>query len=123
MQKRRLFYFLAIVFLIFLGLSSRKVSGIPEETGDALWAMMVFCLIRLVFIRQKLSCIALASLLVSYAVEFQQMIKWSWLVEFRRTFIGHMLLGQGFLWIDLVAYTIGIVIVFLIFSRVEKVWK
>lgn len=123
MQKRRLFYFLAIVFLIFLGLSSRKVSGIPEETGDALWAMMVFCLIRLVFIRQKLSCIALASLLVSYAVEFQQMIKWSWLVEFRRTFIGHMLLGQGVLWIDLVAYTIGIVIVFLIFSRVEKVWK
>lgn len=123
MQKRRLFYFLAIVFLIFLGLSSRKVSGIPEETGDALWAMMVFCLIRLVFIRQKLSCIALASLLVSYAVEFQQMIKWSWLVEFRRTFIGHMLLGQGFLWIDLVAYTIRIVIVFLIFSRVEKVWK
>ncbi len=123
MQKRRLFYFLAIVFLIFLGLSSRKVSGIPEETGDALWAMMVFCLIRLVFIRQKLSCIALASLLVSYAVEFQQMIKWPWLVEFRRTFIGHMLLGQGFLWIDLVAYTIGIVIVFLIFSRVEKVWK
>ncbi|MBR3454851.1 MAG: hypothetical protein IKH26_05980 [Bacteroidaceae bacterium] len=33
------------------------------------------------------------------------------LVPFRCTFFGHMMLGQGFLWIDLVAYLIGIAII------------
>ena len=30
----------------------------------------------------------------------------------RSTFLGHMLLGQGFLWSDLLAYTIGIAVIY-----------
>ena len=65
-------------------------------------------------IRRKLTTVAVTALITSYAVEFSQMLSSEWLVKLRSTFLGHMLLGQGFLWIDLIAYTIGIIIIYLI---------
>ena len=55
-----------------------------------------------------------------FIVEFSQLITWSFLVEFRKTFLGHVMLGQGFLWVDLVAYTIGIACIFGLFRLFEK---
>lgn len=52
-------------------------------------------------------CLLLA-LAICYGVELSQLIQVSWLVAIRRTTIGHLILGQGFLWSDLVAYTIGV---------------
>jgi len=101
-------------------LLSRKVSFVPAETGDALWAVMVFCLCRAVLIRKPLGLIALISLLVSYGVEASQLIQWDWLVRLRSTTLGHLLLGQGFLWKDLVAYTIGVATIYLCAKRFER---
>ena len=110
---------IGIVVLIPLGLLSRQVSWIPAETGDALWAMMVFCLWRIILFRCRLSTVAIISLAHSFLVEFSQMLTWPWLVSFRSTFIGHMMLGQGFLWIDLLAYVIGIACIYIIFRVIE----
>jgi hypothetical protein len=41
-------------------------------------------------------------------------------VSFRSTFIGHMMLGQGFLWIDLLAFLIGISLIYWVFYAIEK---
>ena len=49
-------------------------------------------------------------------------ICWPWLVSFRSTFIGHMMLGQGFLWIDLLAYLIGISLIYWVFHAIEQRW-
>ena len=49
-----------------------------------------------------------------FAVEFSQLLNFEWLKAVRSTFIGHMLLGQGFLWSDLLSYTIGVALMTLI---------
>ena len=121
MIKRKLLIpIIGIILLIPIGLISRRIDWIPTETGDALWAMMVFCLWRIVLHNKKLPTVAIVSLAHCYLVEFSQMITWRWLVSFRQTFIGHMMLGQGFLWIDLLAYSIGIIVIYMIFSKIEE---
>lgn len=121
MIKSKLFTpIIGIILLIPIGLISRRIGWIPTETGDALWAMMVFCLWRIVLQNKKLPLVAITSLAHCYLVEFSQMITWRWLVSFRQTFIGHMMLGQGFLWIDLLAYSIGIIVIYMIFSKIEE---
>jgi len=115
-----MYYLVAMAVTIVIGLLSRKLSFVPAETGDALWAVMVFCLCRAVMVRQRLFVIALISLLISYGVEASQLIQWEWLTQFRSTTFGHLVLGQGFLWQDLVAYTIGIATIYLCAMWFEK---
>ena len=112
MLKQRLRYLTGIAVLIALGLLSRKIRIVPNACGDALWAMMVYCCWRIVLIEKPPAVSAAAALITSYAVEFSQMLKPEWLVNLRSTFLGHMLLGQGFLWSDLLAYMIGIAVIF-----------
>jgi len=119
-KSKLLIPIIGIILLIPIGLISRRIGWIPTETGDALWAMMVFCLWRIVLQNKKLPTVAITSLVHCYLVEFSQMITWRWLVSFRQTFIGHMMLGQGFLWIDLLAYSIGIIVIYMIFSKIEE---
>ena len=110
-MTKRVFYIIAIALLIVLGLSSRKVTFLPDEIGDGLWSMALFCFLRFIFVNRKLKDIAIATLILSYLVEFSQLIRWEWLVTVRSTFIGHMLLGQGFVWWDLLAYSIGVIVI------------
>jgi hypothetical protein len=119
-QRKILVSLIGIIVLIPLGLYSRHLKWIPEETGDALWAMMVFCLWRIILVKQSLRLVAIISLTHSFLVEFSQILRWSWLVSFRSTFIGHMMLGQGFLWTDLLAYLIGILLIFCLFQSMER---
>ena len=110
--KLRIFYLSGIAVLIALGLLSRRVRFVPAACGDALWAMMVYCCFRIIFIRKPMVISAVAALITSFAIEFSQMLTPDWLVKIRSTFLGHMLLGQGFLWSDLLAYTIGIAVIY-----------
>ena len=119
-QKVRTCYLIGLALIIVSGLLSRKVDWLPEETGDALWAIMVYCLLRVIFPTARLLYIAIGSLTISYCVEFSQLIRWPWLVEFRSTTVGHLMLGQGFLWSDIVAYTIGIILFYLLNDYIEK---
>ena len=112
-MTKRVFYIIAIALLIVLGLSSRKVTFLSDEIGDGLWSMALFCFLRFIFVNRKLKDIAIATLILSYLVEFSQLIRWEWLVAIRSTFIGHMLLGQGFVWWDLLAYSIGVIVIYL----------
>ena len=122
-HKRRWGYFLALVVVIAIGLLSRRVSFLPNETGDALWVIAVYCLYRMIWCKELLKNIAWWSLLTAYAVEFSQLIRWGWLVSIRSTVIGHLLLGQGFQWLDILAYTIGVIIVYAITTLIERFQK
>ncbi len=119
MKRKIIISLIGIVVLIPLGLYSRRISWLPEETGDALWAMMVFCFWRIILVKSKLRTVAIVSLAHSFIVEFSQLLRWQWLVSFRNTFVGHMMLGQGFLWTDLVAYVIGITIIYWVFKALH----
>ena len=118
-MKKRIRLFLVIIILIILGLLSRKIRILPDSVGDALCAMMIYCCWRIVLLKKERYVSALAALVTSYAVEFSQLLTMDWLVRIRSTFLGHMLLGQGFLWSDLAAYAAGIAVIFLLTTGIE----
>jgi hypothetical protein len=97
-----------LIIIIFLGIISRKINFIPLCLGDFLYAVMIFLLIRIFLINHKLIQIAVISILICYSIELFQLYQSDWIIAARKTLFGKYLLGQGFLWSDLVAYTFGI---------------
>jgi len=93
---------------------SRKIPSIPLCVGDLLYAVMIYFLSRIIFINKKSLSIIILSLLICYGIEFLQLYQAEWMLELRKTLFGRYVLGQGFLWTDILAYTFGIVITFLL---------
>lgn len=108
-------YLLGIWVVIGLGLASRRyASALPTlvatYAGDVLWAVMVFGIIGMLATEWSTRRVAIAALLVTYAVELSQLYQAPWLEFFRRTGGGGFILGYGFLWSDLACYTVGVLI-------------
>jgi hypothetical protein len=108
MFKARLPYIIAVILVIALGLLSRKMAAIPLWIGDVLWALMVYLLVRALLITAPLKQVVLISLLFCFAIEFSQLYQAPWINHVRSTILGHLILGQGFLWGDLLAYLVGV---------------
>lgn len=122
MQKNtRFFYFILIITTIILGILSRKVDGVPTFFGDSLYAVMVYFGLRMFFINLNLKKTAILALVFCFCIEFLQLYRAEWMLEIRRTTLGHYVLGQGFLWSDLGFYTLGVLIAIGIdFNLVKK---
>jgi Protein of unknown function (DUF2809) len=110
-------YFLAVVITILLGLASRKFShflfsSLAENAGDALWAMMVYFGLRFLFLKKSMLTAFFLSFLFSFGIEFSQLYQEDWINQIRGTMLGALILGKGFLTVDLIRYTTGIVIAF-----------
>ncbi|MBB4803174.1 signal transduction histidine kinase [Flavobacterium nitrogenifigens] len=114
MKKTRIYYTLIFFSIIFLGILSRKISFIPLWIGDFLYAVMIYFLIRIFLPFKKASIIFLLSLITCYSIEFLQLYQGEWMVELRKTLFGRYVLGQGFLWSDIIAYTFGIITAFIV---------
>jgi len=110
MFKSRSFYAILIVITIILGLLSRRIAGVPLFIGDVLWATMIYFMVRFLFIHKPVKFIVIASLLFCYAIEFSQLYQAPWIDNIRHTFIGELVLGEVFVWGDLLSYTVGVVI-------------
>jgi hypothetical protein len=98
--------------VIALGLASRKFESslapvLAENAGDALWTGAIF--ISLAFCRPQTHPIILGLVAfgISIAVELSQLADAHWLNEIRKTLPGRLLLGAGFLWVDLIRYLAG----------------
>ena len=111
-QKNRISYFLITLLVIFLGIVSRKIDGIPTFIGDVLYAVMIYFGIRFLFFSLPRIQSMLLALLFCYCIEFQQLYQADWILNLRNSILGHYVLGQGFLWSDLVFYTIGITVAY-----------
>ncbi|MGN8068124.1 DUF2809 domain-containing protein [Mucilaginibacter sp. 22184] len=109
MDRLRVTYTCLIVIAISSGLLSRHFSFIPLFIGDILWALMVYFIMRFLFIDKPVKLIVITSLLFCYIIEFSQLYKAPWINNLRHTLFGRLVLGEGFLWSDLLCYTIGIV--------------
>ena len=112
MRRNRFFCFFSIAFTIIIGLTSRRYAHyLPEflnlGLGDALWAVMMYWIISFIFPTQSILKTALLCLGICFLVEFSQLLKTDWLIGIRNNRFGKLVLGQGFLWSDLIAYTIG----------------
>ncbi len=108
-------YLIYAVAVIFLGLASRKYSPylpmfLSENAGDALWAMMVYFGFRFLLARKPILLSILFSLLFSFSIEFSQLYQADWINQIRSTWFGALVLGKGFLTVDLIRYTVGILL-------------
>jgi hypothetical protein len=112
-NRNRLSYFIAGCVVIALGLGSRRYASwlpkfLAEYSGDALWALMVFVGIGFFVPRWSSFRVAAAALLFAFAVECSQLYHAPWIDGLRRMRLGGLILGFGFLWGDLLCYTIGV---------------
>ncbi|MFF2175911.1 DUF2809 domain-containing protein [Lysinibacillus sp. NPDC058147] len=108
-------YLIVIIITIFLGLASRKwslllPSFVAQNAGDMLWAMMVYFGFRLLLVRKSTFTAMWLSFLFSFSIEFSQLYQEDWINQIRGTTLGALILGKGFLVVDLVRYTVGIII-------------
>jgi hypothetical protein len=107
MKSNRLNYFIIALLVMLLGIFSRKISGISLFTGDVLYAVLIYFGFRFLFIESKKSTSLLLSLLFCFGIEILQLVQIDLLIAIRKTTLGHYILGQGFLWLDLFCYFIG----------------
>jgi glycopeptide antibiotics resistance protein len=108
-------YFIAVIITILLGLASRKYSHLlfsflAENAGDVLWAMMVYFGFRFLFLKKSMVAAVFFSFVFSFGIEFSQLYQEDSINQIRGTTLGALILGKGFLTVDLIRYTIGIVI-------------
>ena len=120
MSGSRVIYLVGIAITIILGLLSRQFTVIPLFIGDILWATMVYFIIRFLFIKGTIKQIAIYSLLFCYSIEFSQLYKAPWIDNLRHSLFGHLVLGDTFLWGDMLCYTVGVVLGILVDRRVQK---
>lgn len=112
-HRNRPLYLFFLVFTIGTGLASRHFSGflphwVQLYSGDALWALMVFLLLGFFFHRKSTLWVAIAALAFSFSIEISQLYHAFWIDALRSNPLGGLVLGFGFLWSDLVCYTVGV---------------
>ena len=124
MKRNRLLYLILTIIVMILGLLSRKISGLPKiielYSGDILWALMVFLLFAFLFNKKSTIFIISWAIICSYSIEISQLYHAPWIDAIRNTVLGGLILGVGFLWSDLVCYTIGIIIGIIIDIMINK---
>ena len=114
LKSKRFTYFLLFISIILLGILSRSSHSIPLFVGDVLYAMMVYFGLSFLFVSLTSKQIGLLALLFCFAIEGFQLCQADWMVAIRRTTLGHYALGQGFLWSDLVYYSFGVILGYVI---------
>lgn len=113
LKINRILYLILVALTIVLGILSRKMEGIPAGIGDTLYAVMTYFGMRFIFVNHNKKTALIFALFFCYCIELQQIYKADWIVQIRKTSLGHYVLGQGFLWSDLGFYSIGILVAYL----------
>lgn len=106
---------------MIIGILSRKFIFIPLFIGDVLYAVLIYFGFCFLFPIKNRIHILLISLLFCIIIEISQLIVWNWLDKIRTTSLGHYILGEGFLWSDLLFYIIGVVNAYFIDTKLLKV--
>ena len=126
-MKKRILYLFMTILVIVLGLISRQYLfniDMPTYIGDILWGAMVYFGFRFLFTKAKLRISFILALLYSYITEFSQIYQGEWINSIRNTIFGALILGYNFSVLDLIFYTVGIIIAVLFDILVlKKIFK
>ncbi|MEK3672147.1 ribosomal maturation YjgA family protein [Paenibacillus sp. FSL R10-2771] len=117
--RSKLIYCGAVMLAVMLGLGTRAYADqlprfVSGHFGDAIWAGMIYLAFRVLLTRYPLKVSLILSLCFSFGIEFSQLYQAEWIIHVRSTTAGGLILGQGFLRIDLVRYTAGILFCYVI---------
>lgn len=124
-NRKPILYILTTLLVVCLGLLSRKFSYLLPEAinnylGDALWAVMIYLMMATIGKSRSVNRVALYSILFCYVIEVSQLYHAPWIDAIRNTRLGGLILGFGFLWSDIMAYTMGVSTMFLIEKIIYK---
>ncbi len=113
--RTRFVYIIAATVVVFVGLASRRYRGqlsafLADYAGDTLWALMLFLLVSTLLDGRSIVARAAISLALAFLVETSQFYHAPWIDSIRQTTFGGLVLGFGFLWTDLICYSVGIAI-------------
>lgn len=111
----RFAYMIAAACVVLAGLASRRYRDLlptflAEYAGDTLWALMLFLLVSALLARRPVLVRGAISLALAFLVEVSQLYHAPWIDSIRQTTLGGLVLGFGFLWTDLVCYSVGIAV-------------
>lgn len=114
-KRNRIVYIILIFIVIALGISSRKFSELlpiflSKYLGDTLWALMVFLIIGFIFNKKSTLFVGISAAFFTYMIEISQLYHAPWIDVIRNTTLGGLILGFGFLYSDIICYTVGILI-------------
>jgi hypothetical protein len=122
----RLKYALFTLVTMLIGLASRAYATpngfVLTYVGDAIWASMVYWLIRFVIPHFSTKTSTLYALSFCYSIEISQLYQADWLNAIRHTRLGGLVLGFGFLWSDFVCYTVGIAAAYFLDILLKGKW-
>jgi hypothetical protein len=112
-ERNRILWLVPIAVVVLLGLGPRRLAArlpgiVAAYTWDTLWATAAFLGFGLFLPRASTWRIGLQAMLVFLLVEVSQLSKAPWLDTIRRTTIGGLVLGYGFVWGDLARYVVGV---------------
>lgn len=68
---------------------------------------MMYCILAFLLIKKPNTTVLWISLITCYGIEVSQLLQFQWLIYLRTTPL-YYLLGAGFLFEDLVLYTLGV---------------
>ncbi len=116
---RVILYVLFTITTLATGFLSRSEVATPNSYfaiygGDIFWAALVYWGIALLALKKRAPVPLTGALLFSFLIEFPQLNSAPWLMDLRATAVGALVLGHGFLYSDLICYTIGIISAFAI---------
>lgn len=123
--RTRFVYLLAAIVVVIAGLASRRYRGqlpafLAEYAGDTLWALMLFLLVSTLIAGRPILTRAAISLVLAFLVEISQLYHAPWIDSIRQTTLGGLVLEFGFLWTDLVFYSVGIAAGSLVEWRIRR---
>jgi len=114
-MKIRIKYFALIILSCLLGIGSKYFAEILPDfianySGDTFWAMAVYFFLRFIFPKKSMITSSIVAFAFSVLIEISQFYHAVWLDEIRKTIVGGLILGFGFMWSDLICYLAGIII-------------
>ncbi|MGB3180258.1 MAG: DUF2809 domain-containing protein [Cyclobacteriaceae bacterium] len=86
---------------------------IRPYVGDILVVIMLYCFIR-AFLLMLPGPVALFTLLFAYLVEFLQYLNLLSFLGLEDSRLARIILGSSFEWIDMLAYTLGVLVIYLL---------
>jgi hypothetical protein len=114
---RKLYLFPAMFIFLLEALIALYVHDdfIRPYVGDFLVVILIYCFLKS-FWDVSYIIVAVSTLLFSYIIEFSQYLKLINLPGIQDSKAANLILGSSFSWIDMIAYSMGIGLVFLIES-------
>lgn len=122
-SRNRITYGAYLLGVIGFGLVSRSTIGIklaPLWLGDLLYAVAAYLFIAIVLPKLTSKRLAITTLIFCYTIELSQLIQTDWMNAIRAINYSKLLLGSGFLWSDLLAYTCGTGLIYIFEKQTSK---